>query len=86
MDNSFDHKKSHELVLYQAVMHRTSESHSTKKGQPLLTSPAVIPFRPMDMNPGIRRIFERLQRHIFYGNHWWSVIHPDKGLVIDLFI
>ena len=84
MDNPFDQKKFQELVLYQAIMHRSNPSAPAVVSRQMPNYPAGTSLSSLELNPGIKRIFEKLQRQIFYHSDWWSAIHSDKGLIIDL--
>jgi len=84
MDHPFDQKKLQELVLYQAIVHssRTTsrpETFGKKRACHTQTS-----FSPRELNPGVRRTFEKLKSQLFYQSDWWSAVHSDKGLIIDV--
>ena len=86
MDNSFHKKKSHELVLYQAII-----NHSRQVGRPVefrgnSVYPRITSIPPLKIKPGVKRVVEKITRQVFYQNDWWSTIHSDKGLIIDLHI
>jgi len=84
MNSPFDQNKLQELVLYQAIIHRSrTTAHPMAFGKKL-TGRTDTSFSPLDLNPGVKRIFEKLQHQIFYHSDWWSAVHPDKGLIIDL--
>ena len=86
MENSLEKVKLRELVLYQAILDRRRAADSSLA---LLRKPCPHvgrPLNPLEINPGVKRIFEKLQRQIFVHSDWWSAIHPDKGLVIDLLV
>ncbi|RLC03976.1 MAG: hypothetical protein DRH90_09835 [Deltaproteobacteria bacterium] len=84
MDNPFDQKKIQELVLYQAIIQRSRTSAHPVTFRKKSNCHAGTSFNPLELNPGVKRIFENLQHQIFYHSDWWSVIHSDKGRIIDL--
>ena len=86
MNNSFDHKKLQELVLYQAIIHRSRTSTHPAGFRKKSNSHTGTSLSPLELNPGVKQIFEKLQRQIFYHSDWWSAIHSDKGLIIDLLV
>lgn len=86
MDNPFEQKYLQELVLYRAIVHRGRSTAHPVAFRKKPNHHASASLEPFELNPGVKRIFEKLQRQIFYHSDWWSVIHSDKGLVIDLLI
>ena len=84
MNHSFSQEKLQELVLYQAVVQRNRTSGTPVVFRKRPGRHAGPPLNPLELNPGVKRIFEKLQRQIFYHSDWWSAIHSDKGLIIDL--
>jgi hypothetical protein len=86
MDTPFEQKSLQELVLYRAIIHRGSSTADPVTLRKRSNFHAGTSSGPLELNPGVKRIFEKLQRRIFYHSDWWSVIHSDKGLVIDLLV
>jgi len=84
MDNSFDKKKTKELVLYQNIVRLRNTSTHPVLFQKKSNSLAGTSLSPLELNPGVKQIFEKFQRQIFYHSGWWSGIHSDRGLIIDL--
>jgi hypothetical protein len=86
MDDSFYEKKIQKLVLFQSVMHRSRPAVHPVAFQKTLNYPAGTPLSPPGVNPGVKRISEKVQHRVFYHSLWWPAIHLDKGLAIDLFV
>jgi len=86
MENSLERVKLRELVLYQAILDRSMAADSSLALPRKPSSHGGRPLNPLEINPGVKRIFEKLQRQIFQHSDWWSSIHPDRGLVIDLLV
>lgn len=84
MDNSFDQNKLQNLVLCQTIIHRSRTSTHPMPFRKKSNIHAGTSLSPLELNPGVKQIFEKLQRRIFYHSDWWSAIHSDKGLIIDL--
>ena len=84
MDNSFHKKKPHELVLYQAIISRSRQVGRPVKSRGNSICPRITSIPPLKIKPGVKRVVEKLTRQVFYQNDWWSTIHSDKGLIIDL--
>jgi len=85
MESPIDPKKLRELVLYQAIMRRRRTPEPSISFRRVSSTPAHALYSPVDVNPGVKQIFEKLQRQVFYHSHWWSAVHANKGLLIDLF-
>ncbi len=86
MDNPFEEKHLQELVLYRAISHRSRSTANPAEFRKTFNRHTGASLGPLDLNPGVKRIFEKLQRQIFYHSDWWSVIHSNKGLIIDLLV
>jgi len=84
MDNSFHKKKARELVLYQAIIRRRRQAGRPAGSQDHSVRPRIPSISPLEIKPGVRQVFEKLTRQVFFQNDWWSTIHSDKGLIIDL--
>ena len=84
MDNSFHKKKAHELVLYQAIVRRRRQAGRPAGSQDNSVLPYIPSINPLEIKPGVKQVFEKLTRQVFYQNDWWSAIHSGKGLIIDL--
>ena len=84
MDNPFDQKKYQELVLYKAILHRDRTTSHPVAFRKKRTCHTDISFSQLELNPGVKRIFKNLQSQLFYHSDWWSAVHSDKGLIIDI--
>ena len=84
MDNSFHKKKPHELVFYQAITRRRRQTGRPAGSQDHSFRPRIPSISPLEIKPDVKRVFKKLIRQVFYQNDWWSAIHSDKGLIIDL--
>jgi hypothetical protein len=82
---SIEEKHNHEIILHQTITHRRSVERSIAFSQEP-NGPLRVLFTPPEVDPEIKQISNKLQRHVFFNNHWWSAVHSDKGLLINFFV